>query len=94
MVQLSKKLPLLRSVAGHHFGGEPLGPVRLQFLTLDSYNFDNNVNLGQAKLNDLSLLFKEKTDMGAQDVEASILSAHWSSMPEKKRKNLLDQLYD
>ena len=47
------------------FGGEPLGSVSLYFLIISSYNYDNNVNLGNTKTNDLSCLFKEKTDMGA-----------------------------
>jgi len=32
---------------------------------LFSYNYDNNANLGNVKVNDLYSLFREKVDMGS-----------------------------
>lgn len=30
-----------------------------------SYNYDNNINLGSVKVNELALLYREKTDRGS-----------------------------
>lgn len=58
-----------------------------------SYNYDNNTNLGTAKVNDLSSLFREKTDRGAQDVDLMNLSKFWRDMPEKDKKALINNLH-
>ncbi|CDW86887.1 UNKNOWN [Stylonychia lemnae] len=56
------------------------------------YNYDNNTNLGNAKLNELSGLFREKTERGAQDVDIAKLSNFWRDMPENEKKNLISNL--
>lgn len=51
-----------------------------------SYNYDNNANLGTAKVNELSSLFREKTDRGAQDVDLIELSKFWHEMQDADKK--------
>ena len=57
-----------------------------------SYNYDNNANLGTAKVNELSSLFREKTDRGALDVDLSELSKFWREMPDIEKKSLINSL--
>lgn len=64
----------------------------LPSLTHCSYNYDNNTNLGTAKVNELSTLFREKTDRGAQDVDIYELSKFWREMSDKEKKKLLNSL--
>lgn len=71
-----------------------MGTVRILFVhTIPfSYNYDNNTNLGTAKVNELSSLFREKTDRGSQDVELVELSKFWGDMPENEKKSLIGHL--
>lgn len=58
-----------------------------------SYNYDNNTNLGTAKVNELSSLFREKTDRGSHDIDLLNLSKFWREMPENEKKILISNLH-
>lgn len=56
-----------------------------------SYNYENNQNLGAGtKVNDLSSLFREKTETGAQDVNLEHLACYWKETSEKDKKTLIE----
>ena len=57
-----------------------------------SYNFENSQNLGQGtKANDLVCLFRDKQDIGAQDVDLDHIAAYWKETAEKDKRGLIDQ---
>lgn len=80
-------LLLLKRTYGHSTHTNP------NYLTYSySYNFENNVNLGTAKINELNSLFREKTDRGTLDDDVADLSKYWKQMPDNEKKQLINQL--
>ena len=45
-----------------------------------------------AKVNDLASMFREKTDIGSQDVELLQLASYWRETTDKHKRSLIDQL--
>lgn len=61
-------------------------------ITSYSYNYDNNVNLGTTtKINDIAGLFRDKSDLGNQDIDLIQLAPFWREAPDKEKRALLDQ---
>jgi hypothetical protein len=46
--------------------------------------------MGTVKANELSSLFREKTDRGAQDIEVADLSKFWREMSDQEKKALIN----
>jgi hypothetical protein len=45
-----------------------------------------------AKVNDLASMFREKADIGSQDVELLQLASYWRETTDKHKSSLIDQL--
>jgi hypothetical protein len=57
------------------------------------YNHESGQNLSSGiKTNELSSLFRERSDSGALDLEMGQLAAYWRECPEKDRKKLIENL--